>query len=78
MNPVNRLKPVEFGGVFTSPKVDTILKGVTSQIDDLSKTSPVAARIFPTIKRNLEGLKGQYRVETKTVFKEVTRNLEVI
>jgi len=57
MNPVNRLKPVEFGGVFTSPKVDTILKGVTSQIDDLSKTSPVAARIFPTIKRNLEGLK---------------------
>jgi hypothetical protein len=57
MNPVNRLKPVEFGGVFTSPKVDTILKGVTSQIDDLSKTSPVAARIFPSIKRNLEGLK---------------------
>jgi len=57
MNPVNRLKPVEFGGVFSSPKVDTILKGVTSQIDDLSKTSPVAARIFPTIKRNLEGLK---------------------
>ena len=57
MNPVNRLKPVEFGGVFTSPKVDTILKGVTSQIDDLSKTSPVAARIFPTIKRNFEGLK---------------------
>jgi len=57
MNPVNRLKPVEYGGVFTSPKIDTILKGVTSQIDDLSKTSPVAARIFPTIKRNLEGLK---------------------
>ena len=57
MNPVNRLKPVEYGGVFTSPKIDTILKGVTSQIDDLSKTSPVAARIFPTIKRNLESLK---------------------
>ena len=57
MNPVNRLKPVEFGGVFTSPKIDTILKGVTSQIDDLTKTAPAGNAIFPNIKRNLEGLK---------------------
>jgi len=56
MNPVNRLKPVEFGGVFTSPKVDTILKGATSRINDLAKTNP-GNPIFPDLIRKLEGLK---------------------
>ena len=56
MNPVNRLKPVEYGGVFTSPKVDTILKGATSRINDLAKTNP-GNPIFPDLIRKLEGLK---------------------
>ena len=56
MNPVNRLKPVEFGGVFTSQKADTILKGVSSQIDDLAKTNQQIP-VFSIIKSNLEGLK---------------------
>ena len=53
MNPVNRLKPVEYGGVFTSPKVETILKGLTSKIDDLTLTAPAGNRIFPNIKSDL-------------------------
>jgi hypothetical protein len=56
MNPVNRLKPVEYGGVFTSPKVETILKGVSSQMDDLAKTNQQIPA-FPVMKRTLEGLK---------------------
>ena len=55
MNPVNRLKPVEFGGVFTSPKVDTILKGVASQIDDLAKTNQQIP-VFQELKTMLGGL----------------------
>ena len=65
MNPVNRLKPVEFGGVFTSPKVDTIFKGLNSKLDDLAKTNPELtirysndiAPAFKDTKRRLEGLK---------------------
>ena len=56
MNPVNRLKPVEFGGVFSSPKVDTIFKGISSQLDDLTKTTE-GIPIFVDIRRNIEGLK---------------------
>ena len=55
MNPANRLKPVEYGGVFSSPKMDTIFKGVTSQIDDLSKTSPMFEP-FKGIKSDIGGL----------------------
>ena len=55
MNPVNRLKPVEYGGVFTSPKVDTIFKGITSQIDDLSKTKPMYEP-FKGIASDIRGL----------------------
>jgi len=56
MNPVNRLKPVEYGGVFSSPKVDTIFKGISSQLDDLTKTTE-GIPIFVDIRRNIEGLK---------------------
>ena len=55
MNPVNRLKPVEFGGVFNAPKVDIIFKGLNSKIDDLAKTT--ANPKFPDIEVNLAGLK---------------------
>ena len=40
MNPVNRLKPVEYGGVFFTPRSQTIFKGISSQLDDLTKTNP--------------------------------------
>ena len=56
MNPVNRLKPVEYGGVFSSPKIDTIFKGISSQLDDLTKTTE-GIPIFVDIRRNIEGLK---------------------
>jgi|TARA_X000001382_G_scaffold34529_1_gene22774 hypothetical protein len=55
MNPVNRLKPVEFGGVFSTPKTDKILQGVASQIDDLSKTKPMFMP-FKEIKTDIGGL----------------------
>ena len=56
MNPVNRLKPIEYGGVFSSPKIDTIFKGISSQLDDLTKTTE-GIPIFVDIRRNIEGLK---------------------
>jgi len=55
MNPANRLKPVEYGGVFDSPKIDTILKGVTSRIDDLNKTSPMFEP-YKMIKTDIQSL----------------------
>jgi len=54
MNPVNRLKPVEYGGVFNTPKVDIIFKGLNSKIGDLAKTTGLNSKFTD---ENLRGLK---------------------
>jgi hypothetical protein len=75
MNPVNRLKPVEYGGVFTSPKVETILKGLTSKIDDLTLTAPAGNRIFPNIKSNLRGLERAIQSGDQNSIKRIYETL---
>ena len=74
MNPVNRLKPVEFGGVFNSPKVDTILKGLSSKIDDLAKTNQQIL-VFPDLKRSLDGLKRAIQSGDQNSIKNISNNL---
>ena len=39
MNPVNRLKPVEYGGVFNTPKMTKLISGAENMMFDLSKTA---------------------------------------
>ena len=74
MNPVNRLKPVEFGGVFSSPKVDTIFKGLSSKIDDLAKTNQQIP-VFPDLKRNLDGLKRAIQTGDQNSIAKIYANL---
>ena len=74
MNPVNRLKPVEYGGVFSSPKVDTIFKGLSSKIDDLAKTNQQIP-VFPDLKRNLDGLKRAIQTGDQNSIAKIYANL---
>jgi len=39
MNPVNRLKPIEYGGTFNTPKIEKLLAGTSSMVEDLVKTA---------------------------------------
>jgi len=79
MNPVNRLKPVEYGGIFTSPKVETIFKGLTSKINDLTLTAPSTATagniIFPNIKSNLRGLERAIQSGDQNSIKRIYEKL---
>jgi len=56
MNPANRLKAIEYGGVFDSPKINTILQGVTSRLDDLTKTAPNLLTPYESIRPNIRSL----------------------
>jgi len=75
MNPANRLKPVEYGGVFSSPKMDTIFKGVASQIDDLSKTSPMFEP-FKGIKSDIGGLSRAVKSGDQNSIKNFYGNIK--
>jgi hypothetical protein len=74
MNPVNRLKPVEYGGVFNAPKVDTILKGATSRIDDLVKTKPMFEP-FKGIKSDIGGLSRAIKSGDQNSIKQNYENI---
>lgn len=74
MNPVNRLKPVEFGGVFNAPKVDIIFKGLNSKIDDLAKTTGLDFK-FVEVEPNLAGLKRAIRSGDQNSIKQLSQAL---
>jgi hypothetical protein len=74
LNPVNRLKPVEYGGVFSSPKVDTIFKGLNSKIDDLAKTTGADFK-FPDIEPNIIGLKRAIQSGDQNSIKQLSQKL---
>jgi hypothetical protein len=74
MNPVNRLKPVEYGGVFNAPKVDIIFKGLDSKIDDLAKTSGLDFK-FADIGPNLAGLKRAIKSGDQNSIKQLSQLL---
>ena len=75
MNPVNRLKPVEFGGVFNSPKVDIISKGLNSKMDDLAKTTGADFK-FADISPNLAGLKRAIQSGDQNSIKQISQVLK--
>ena len=74
LNPVNRLKPVEYGGVFSSPKMDTIFKGLNSKIDDLAKTTGADFK-FPDIEPNIIGLKRAIQSGDQNSIKQLSQKL---
>jgi hypothetical protein len=39
MNPVNRLKPIEYGGNFNTPKMTNLIQGADDMLVDLSRTA---------------------------------------
>ena len=60
MNPVNRLKPVEFGGNFNTPKMTKLLQGADDMVVDLQRTAQLTpdqsnniTRAFASLKRAL-------------------------
>jgi len=53
MNPVNRLKPIEYGGTFNTPKIEKLLAGTSSMVEDLVKTAGVTTN--PEALRNAVG-----------------------
>jgi len=75
MNPVNRLKPVEFGGVFNSPKAETIFKGLNSKMDDLAKTTGADFK-FADISPNLAGLKRAIQSGDQNSIKQISQVLK--
>jgi hypothetical protein len=83
MNPVNRLKPVDYGGVFFSPKAETIFKGLNSQLDDLAKTNPslttrFSNKIVPAFedtKRQLVGLKRAIQNGDNNSVTQISANI---
>jgi len=60
MNPVNRLKPVEYGGNFNTPKMTKLIQGSQQMINDLSLTANLSqvrsanlSQAFGSLKRSL-------------------------
>jgi len=60
MNPVNRLKPVEFGGNFNTPKMTNLIQGADDMLVDLSRTANLdqvqsanISQAFASLKRAL-------------------------
>ena len=81
MNPANRLKPVEYGGVFDSPKINTILQGVTSRLDDLTKTSPMFVpykSIRPNLKSLERAIKSGDQNSVKNAYKVIKKEIDNI
>jgi hypothetical protein len=61
MNPVNRLKPVEFGGNFNTPKMTKLLQGADDMVVDLQRTAQLTPEQSNNITRAFASLKRALR-----------------
>ena len=61
MNPVNRLKPVEYGGNFSTPKMTNLIQGADDMIVDLSRTANLDQVQSANISQAMSSLKRALR-----------------
>tara|TARA_R100000657_G_C4679232_1_gene126708 strand:+ start:496 stop:2394 length:1899 start_codon:yes stop_codon:yes gene_type:complete len=57
MNPVNRLKPVEYGGVFNTRKMNKLISGAENMMFDLNKTANLPVTVYNNISTSMASLK---------------------
>ena len=61
MNPVNRLKPIEYGGNFNTPKMTNLIQGADDMIVDLSRTANLDQVQSANISQAMSSLKRALR-----------------
>jgi hypothetical protein len=61
MNPVNRLKPIEYGGNFNTPKMTNLIQGADDMVVDLSRTANLSQVRSANLSQAMGSLKRALR-----------------